>query len=64
MAASPTKTPTLKKDKKEESFLEKVTTLGRKKKIKDTREGRFLTVKYGEKRSAESVSFRGFNEPF
>lgn len=34
--ASPSKTQaTLKKDKKEESFLDKVTTLGRKKKTKD-----------------------------
>ena len=40
MASSPSKTPTLKKEKKEESFLEKVTTLGRKKKV--SREGKFL----------------------
>ncbi|XP_022102659.1 beta-parvin-like isoform X2 [Acanthaster planci] len=38
MASSPTKTSTLKKEKKEESFLEKVTTLGRRKKIKDLKE--------------------------
>ncbi|XP_038048958.1 beta-parvin-like isoform X1 [Patiria miniata] len=44
MASSPTKTSTLKKEKKDESFLEKVTTLGRRKKIKDLKEVNDLNI--------------------